>query len=239
MDDTPLYSGTPPPVAPPSSPPVSTSEPLNPWFSIWVSPRATMRQILATDPRRLVHLLATVAGAGGAFQSLQMPDAVVDAVGLYPLVVLKLFVGAAVGLIILYLFGFLVRLTGSWLGGTGNFVAIRAALAWSTVPNIWSTLLWLPVLVFLGEDAFNLNIESQLETPGALFLIVPLVVISAVVSVWSVIILMNCLAEAHGFVSAWQGFGAYFNAVLIIMAAVLIITLPFILLAVSFAGLVG
>ena len=198
-----------------------------------------MRQILADDPRRLVHLLAMVAGAGGAFQGLQMPEAVVDTVGLYPLVVLKLVLGAAVGLVVLYLFGFLVRLTGTWLGGTGDFVAIRAALAWSTVPQIWSTLLWLPVLVFLGEEAFNLNIESQVETPGALFLIVPLFVIGAIVSIWSIIVLMNCLAEAHGFVSAWQGFGAYFIAVLIIMTAVLIITLPFILLVVSFAGLAG
>ncbi len=215
------------------------SEPLNPWFSIWVSPRATMRQILADDPRRMVHLLATVAGAAGAFQGLQMPETVVSAVGLYPLVLLKLILGATVGLIVLYLFGFLIRLTGSWLGGTGDFVAIRAALAWATVPTIWSALLWLPVLVFLGEEALNLNIESQIETPGALLLIVPLIVIRAIVSIWSIIVLMNCLAEAHAFVSAWQGFGAYVIAVLIIVTAVLIITLPFILLVVSFAGLAG
>ena len=41
---------------------VVISEPLNPWFSMWLRPRATMRQIVTTDATRLVWILAAVQG---------------------------------------------------------------------------------------------------------------------------------------------------------------------------------
>ncbi len=44
-----------------STPVVIPPEPLNPWFSIWVQPRATMRQVLDANPRRIVHRLALAA----------------------------------------------------------------------------------------------------------------------------------------------------------------------------------
>src|SRR5262245_45012540 len=54
----------PPPPPPPQPPPMPAApqEPLNPWFSMWVMPRATMRQILDTNPSRFVHLLAILGG---------------------------------------------------------------------------------------------------------------------------------------------------------------------------------
>ncbi len=61
MNDTPSYAAPPPPVPPPPPPVVTPPEPLNPWFSIWVQPRATMRQVLDANPRRMVHRLALTA----------------------------------------------------------------------------------------------------------------------------------------------------------------------------------
>ena len=66
---------------------------------------------------------------------------------------------------------------------------------------------------------------------------IPLIGMSLMISIWSAIVLMNCLAEAHRFVSAWQGFGTYFNAVLVFLLGLLILATPFIILIVSFAGL--
>ena len=40
--------------------------PLNPWFSMWWHPRRTIRQIVATDPDRLVLLLAAAHALAGA-----------------------------------------------------------------------------------------------------------------------------------------------------------------------------
>src|SRR5207249_3368877 len=59
----------PPVVAPPplySPPPAEDTEPLVPWISIWSRPRATLRRILKTDPRRSVFLLAALGGIAGA-----------------------------------------------------------------------------------------------------------------------------------------------------------------------------
>ena len=39
---------------------------LNPWFSMWLHPRQTIRQIVSTNPDRLVVLLAAVGGIAEA-----------------------------------------------------------------------------------------------------------------------------------------------------------------------------
>ena len=61
MKDTPSRAAPPPAIPPPPPPVVIPPEPLNPWFSIWVQPRATMRQVLDANPRRMVHRLARAA----------------------------------------------------------------------------------------------------------------------------------------------------------------------------------
>ena len=47
---------------------------LNPWFSIWLQPRATMQQILDTDPARLVLMLAIIAGFFEALDQAVIQD---------------------------------------------------------------------------------------------------------------------------------------------------------------------
>src|SRR5439155_17205593 len=122
-----------PPHAPPSR--------LNPWVSLWLRPRPTMRQILDTDPRRMVVPLVLLYGVLSGltiatFPALPefVPRAIVGAVGV---VVLPL-----LGLVALYLGGFLLRLTGGWLEGQGDAVAVRCALAWSCVPGLWVGVLF-------------------------------------------------------------------------------------------------
>lgn len=244
MNDTPLQDAPPPPAShgppdpPPPPPVVDPTEPLNPWFSIWVQPRATMRQILDRDPRRMVHLLVIAAGALGGVETY-VPAPISDMMPLPAIVLGKVFFGGLVALLAVYLFAFLLRWTGKWLGGQGDFAAVRSALAWSMIPNIWSGVLLLPLIVFMGEEALNLNLEPLLGEAGSLIIVVPMLVLGVVVSVWALIVQMNCLAEAHQFVSAWQAFGASFNASLILLAAILVITIPIVALVALVSGFAG
>ena len=102
---------------------------LNPWIAIWVRPRATMRQILEADPRRFVHRLVAIGWTAGMAQGLVLSDwgDAVPAVFLPGVFVLTAALGTALGLILLYLNGFLLRLTGRWLEGQGDAVSIRVA----------------------------------------------------------------------------------------------------------------
>ena len=47
---------------------------LNPWFSMWTRPRATIQQIVTSDPFHLVLLLSAVSGFLHALDRASMRD---------------------------------------------------------------------------------------------------------------------------------------------------------------------
>jgi hypothetical protein len=221
--------GAPPPYAPAPPP----GEPLSPWVHIWTRPRAVMRQILDGDPRRMVHRLAILGGVAAALgANVNLPGMQVP---LPIVIVCKVVFGVVGALIGLYLFSALVLMTGRWLGGRGTFVTVRSALAWSNVPVIWAALLWLPLLVYLGWDAFNINRDALLADPIGLMLLVPIGLATAVVVVWRCVILCKIVGEAHGF-SAWHSLGAFCIAILIVAIPVGILAMTFLLLGLAVLG---
>jgi len=224
----------PPGYAPPSH--ASTpapGEPLSPWVYIWTRPRAVMRQILDSDPRRMVHRLAVLGGvSAGLSANVNLPGIQIP---LPVVIVCKLLVGALAGLIGLYVAGGLVLMTGRWLGGRGSFVTVRSALAWSNVPVIWAALLWLPLFVYLGWDAFNINKDLMLVDPIGLMLMVPLGIVTVVVVIWRVVILCKVVGEAHGF-SAWHSLGAFLIAIFIVLVPIGIMIGMFALLGLALLG---
>jgi hypothetical protein len=228
-------TSTPPPYASPHSyaPPPTPGEPLSPWVHIWTRPRAVMRQILDGNPRRMVHRLAILGGvAAGLGANVNLPGIQIP---LPVVIVCKLVVGVLVGLIGLYVAGGLVLMTGRWLGGRGDFVAVRSALAWSNVPVIWAALLWLPLFVYLGWDAFNINRDMMLVDPIGLMLMVPIGIATVVVVIWRVVILCKVVGEAHRF-SAWHSLGAFLIAILIVLVPIGIMIGMFALLGLALLG---
>jgi len=194
-----------------------------------------MRQILDADPRRMVHLLALAAGALGGLEA-HVPAPASDMMPLPAIIAMKTIFGALGALLFLYLFGFLLRLTGRWLDGTGDFVAVRAALAWSMIPNIWNALLLFPLFVYMGADAFNFDPAETIQEPGGAVLLIPLTLLTLVVAVWSIVITIKCVAEAHRF-SAWHGLGAVLLSLVILTIPVVLIVIFVALVAVGTLGL--
>jgi hypothetical protein len=207
------------------------AERLSPWVSIFTRTRATMRQILDENPRRLVHVLAMLGGVAEMVGSHlpDMPPFFTPTLG--EVIAVKIVLGALLGLAGLYVFGAAVWLTGKMIGGRGTFIDVRAATAWACVPALWAVLLWLPFLAYLGVEALNLDPQSLLDDPAGLILLVPVGIAGLGLFVWRVVIYSKCLGEAHHF-SAWHGFGAA-------LIALVLLALPIAIMAVIALALGG
>jgi hypothetical protein len=205
--------------------------PLNPWRSIWTRPRATIQQILETQPERYVVLLAAV---GGIFQSLDQASFREHGDQLpWPTILTASVVGGPIGgIITLYVFGFLVAWTGRWLGGVASPLYVRAAIGWYNWPAICIGLLWIPELALFGQEAFTsatprIDADSGLSA-ARLLISVP----KFVLGIWAIIILCMCVGQVQGF-SAWRALGNLVLAVLAFFAPLVALILLISLLSAS------
>ncbi|HET8946107.1 MAG TPA: Yip1 family protein [Candidatus Polarisedimenticolia bacterium] len=220
-----------PPPSPVQPPPVPAAEPLNPWLSIWTRPRATMRQILDTNPRAWVHRLAILGGIG-EFIGTHLPDGPpMPPLSPAEMLATKCVLGIVGGLIGLYVGSFIVWMTGRWIGGQGTFVQVRAASAWPNVLTVWGALLWLPLIAYLGLEGVNVNPESFFDDSVGMMLFAPVLALGLVLVVWRIIVFLKCLGEAHRF-SAWHALGAT-------LIGVVLLVIPFAILVGVGLGLAG
>ena len=142
-----------------------------------IRPRATIREILDTDPTRLVIVLAMLGGALNALDRAAIKS-LGDDLSVPMIFAPAIPVGMIAGVIAVYLGGTLIRWTGSWLGGQASSVQVRAALAWGHMPAYWAGLLWLPYLGFFGDEIFMSEMPSVEARPWLmLVLIVPLMML--------------------------------------------------------------
>ena len=202
-----------------TSPPGFT-DPASPWFSIWTRPRATLCLILETNPRRQV---ATLAVLGGVASGLAAARAEIAAALPPAAVVAGAVAGGAIGgLIGVYLMGALLKITGRWIGGFGDWSAVRAAVAWAQVPAIWAILLWLPRTALLGGEVFRPDPAATQDHPASAMALLLIEITQGVVTVWQFVVSLKCLGEAHRF-SAWRALLAFLLAVLVAAIPILIL----------------
>jgi len=217
-----------PDTAPPDLPPTTAlsppgpAEPLSPWFSIWTRPRATLRWILDSSPRRHVKTLAMLGGVASGMAAARTEIAA----DLPPLAVLggALLGGALGGLIGVYLMGVLLRITGRWIGGRGDWSGVRAAVAWSQVPAIWAILLWLPRVALLEGEVFHPDPAAVQDHPASAIALMLIELTQGVAAVWQFVVSLKCLGEAHSF-SAWRSLLALILAVIAVVVPIVILAL--------------
>ena len=123
----------------------------SPWMTIWLSPRQTIDALLATRPRHLVWVLATL-GAMASFYGLALSFGLTSQ--LLDWRILLGFVVASVvyGGVWLCLSALVLSWIGRLLGGRASALELRAVLAWSTVPAILGSTIVLVLLAVLRVD---------------------------------------------------------------------------------------
>jgi hypothetical protein len=193
----------------------------NPWLMMWVRPRATIRAIVDSDPKRLNVLLVSIAGIHVAldeFSGLQLGSSL----SIPAIFALSVVVGPVVLLGLWYLMAILLKWTGGWIGGTASLVNIRSATAWSYVPYVLLALLWIPKLLVFGPDLFTGSLETFRGDLVQSAIYFALLLVQVVVSVWYVFIYCKALGEVQGF-SAWKAFGNSLLAALVLIVPIIVI----------------
>jgi len=190
----------------------------NPWLSIWTEPRKTIRSIVDTDPKFGYLLLCAVYGLPLAFNLVQN-FALATVVPIWAILLGSLVVCTFLGMVGISISSWLVHIFGRMIGGKGNFQEIRAAVAWSNVPNFVTVFMWFVLLGVFGPQVFNKNFSEMQFVgyqAGILFLVM---LLESIVSIWGFIILLSTLREVQGF-SIWK---AILNVVIPFVVVVAVI----------------
>ncbi|HCG99473.1 MAG TPA: hypothetical protein DE036_06700 [Actinobacteria bacterium] len=200
-----------------------------PWFSIWLRPRATVRQIIQTQPLAWTLVIVALASINTTLSNFRL------SVGLRSSLIAEvaphLLVGALFAILIFYLQVYLLQMVGSRLGGKASFEEIQAAVAWSRGPVVWALPLWAAKIAIFGPQVFPQGAMPRINisgigmffrplgsSPNEAILFGALNVLIGVMGIWGLVILLNCLAEVQGF-SIWKAFQN-------LLLAALVVTIP-------------
>lgn len=199
----------------------------HPFQSIWMSPRKTIRRIVATDPTLHVMLLAGLAGIGKVLDRAALRGQG-DDIPASVILGIAIILGPLGGLFSLWVGSHLVRISGAWIGGIAPREHLKAAIAWSSVPAVAALPLWIPSFALMGSELFTSEsplFDTRVEQQPLIWIpFVAIGLIETILGIWGIVLVCNTIAEVQGFRSAWAGLGNIILAgVLLIVPLVLII----------------
>lgn len=176
---------------------------VNPWMKIWVEPRQTIRAIVEYNPKYRFLFLSILYGLPMLLNFAQT-FSLSEQFSFLAISIGALILAPFIGMIGISIGAALIFWTGKWIGGTASFLNVRAALAWSNVPNLVSVLLWSIMIGFFKNTLFLENFAQAPFDGSQLRLIFTVFFLQTALSIWSFIILIKSLGEVQGF-SAWKG----------------------------------
>ncbi|HDX9588876.1 TPA: YIP1 family protein [Bacillus pseudomycoides] len=203
---------------------------LNPWFSIWIKPRDTMKEIFISKPKNvfLLILLGTFVQALDRAASKSIADSISSPFLLISVVIFSSFIGA---LIYYFLLPALLNWVAKKLGGQGTFEKTRYSIAYSYIPYVYSLILvWMPSFFLFGIENFTSETPKMDSNTTLTILFFIFAIIDFVIGIWTIIISLKCLGEAHQF-SAWK-------ALLTTIVSFMIIILPLVIIVILISGVV-
>ena len=171
----------------------------NPWFYILIKTRSTIQLIVDIEPKMLVILLSMVGGIVYMFSNLNGNKSWLILEPCLSATVIVTIIGMVLGIIWLFLYSHIVKITGKILGGESSAENIRTAIAWSNIPIILVLLLWIFKIFYYGyeifiiEDILLLEMKSQFNLLRWVNLVIDLLYL------WSVLLFVICLSEVQNF----------------------------------------
>jgi hypothetical protein len=175
-------------------------EDLNVWTSIWIRPRETVRYAIDNKSMRFALILVLISGVFDVLNGASQNNTG-DVIPVPVILILAVVLGPVLGWIGWWIGAGIATFVGKWFGGIGKFEELKMAFAISYIPFILGGILWIPDLLILGEAVF---IEDVDISAGKWIWLIFSGFIGIVLGIWSFIITIKAIAEAHRF-SAWRG----------------------------------
>ena len=187
---------------------------VNPWTSIWVKPRQTIRDLIQYNVNyRYIIICGLYGFLYNLYLLLQTPylEKALELKNYSTLALLiigSLILSIPVGYILTNLTSIFLFLGGKIIKAKGTFKQIRAAFYWSTLPIIVSLVI-LNVLMIVFTKEFEVSLQTKLIPQAAYPLMISFGLTQLFFSLWSLIITLKALGEVQGF-SAWMALLNYF-----------------------------
>jgi hypothetical protein len=200
------------------------SEKRNPWTTIWLDPRGTIRYVLDTHPMHSFLLLIGIGGIGNVLSSASGYH-LGDYLPFNEMIISCLIIGPPAAFISVYLWSWLLSFSTRFLGGSATKQQLRTAFAWSLAPIVYTFPLWGVKYILFRQELFTteksfIDAHQFLENLFGFFQGVDFII-----SLFTFYILINAVAEVSGF-SFWRSIGSI-AIVLLIMTIPALFLLPF------------
>lgn len=163
----------------------------NPWLTMWVMPKRTIRAIIQENPYRGVHIITTALALENFFfygnlWSLGLRT------NLLWLVIIGLLISPFLAYLWISIMSHIFYYTGRWFNGSAPLPHLYAAVAWSKIPAFGILFSWVCILLIEPEEAF---IFEGGGNPHILIFNF----FNLVFAIWSVLLLIGTIQEVQKF----------------------------------------
>lgn len=126
---------------------------MNPWLSMWVRPRETIRAIVDANPKYRFFVLSIIYGLP-VLLNVAQNSSLAEVWPFVMTIAAALILSPLIGLIGITIASVLLYVTGKWVGGKASFLEVRAAMCWSNVTNVANIILWIILMAMFGNALF-------------------------------------------------------------------------------------
>jgi hypothetical protein len=176
------------------------SETLKPWLTLWFQPRRTFLYLSGHYNEKWNLVWAALFGFGRALDQAASSSQG-DVLPAELIFMIALISGPLGGIAVLYVVSVYFRWISGWFGGKASHEAVRSVFAWSLLPSAVTLACTVPFLIYFGQNWF-IN-PQPISTPLAWSLIMLLSGIGAIMTLWTLILIVIGLAEVNQF-SIWK-----------------------------------
>src|SRR5579862_3807764 len=194
------------------TPDVSDASKPSPWLSVWLNPRRVVEAIPAADFGWQALLLAAVYMISEFATQLIITFGMPPALPGWRIVAVVILIGAAAGIVGLYLSACFLKWAGALLGGRASMAKIRAALAWGGAPFAIGVPICLVVSLALAWSGLGKEPLFAVAVNAVLFAL----------ELWALLLILWMYARVQGF-GFWRAIVSYVLCVFVL--AVLIASL--------------
>lgn len=188
---------------------------------IWTSPRRIFRFIEDAAYEKHLILLMVLAGIGRTFDRATMKD-MGDKYPLEAVILFCILGGIAFGWISFYIYGGLLRWTGTWIGGRAGFKSILRVLVYGNIPIVCTLVLLFIQIGIYGEALFQSDGDLVSAGIGGNITFWGSMIVELMFIIWAVVLIVIGLSEVQGF-SVWKALLNLILPALILIVPLLII----------------